>query len=414
MATDLISRQQLTASFRGVEFSIRSESVGPTGKRHIPHEYPNSNRRFIEDLGEIPPVFNITGFVHGTDYLQRAQQLAESLRQDGTGVLSMPNFGTFRAYAMPFTQRASQTAVGEIVFGMSFQVGTDTVAPSLAAFSQEDVFDAADRAREAINTDFAAIYEVPTDTEGVSTIIEDVQSITDQVLEGYENLVSDLEPLRDAAESITDDINSIVRSGQDLAGIFFGGNGLFQIASELLSPVFAGLQAANTLAYIGREIRMWPETTRLRIQRNLNRTNIFSSSRTASLVASYEQAAGTTYNTDQEVREARILVETAHKAIMQDDVENRNLVQSRPVTRNAVENVRNLALGVLDQKEQQAFILTQIRQPVSTNANLLAHRFYAESLTNDTDLTTRANLIRDLNRGQQSNAIFGDVTIVQV
>ena len=55
------------ASFRGARFLIKSHSTSG-GRKTVNHEYPNSDRRFVEDLGELQETFSIQGIIHGDNY----------------------------------------------------------------------------------------------------------------------------------------------------------------------------------------------------------------------------------------------------------------------------------------------------------------------------------------------------------
>lgn len=412
MANDLISRQQLASSFRGIPFNVRSESADG-GKRHIPHEYPNSNRRYVEDLGEIPPIFSINAFVHGIDYLKRASELEEALNQDGAGILSMPNFGTHSVFAMPYSKRASQKRVGEIIFRLTFQTGTDVFAPSQDLPSIEDVFDAGDDAREAIQSDFEFIYDTPIEITSVQTATNDVlfmvNSSVDLVKDNTENL-SDIQAVSDR---INDGIVNLVKSPSGLSSSLFSKSGLFQEISIGSTPSSEGIRSALLISDLGSSLTLWNPTTAVRIKRNKNRNNVVNSGQVAGLVFAYEQAAGAEYSTQDQVKDARVLLEDEYNRLMQDAIIDGELIQSMPGTRNAVENVRKLALEVLEQKQQQSFILTEIRQQTPISSILLTYQYYAESFLNSEQLLDKSYVIRDLNPTVKTNALIGDLKILQ-
>lgn len=248
MASDNRSIQQGAASFRGVKFSVRSESQDSTGKRHIPHDYPNSDRRYIEDNGKILPVFSVTGFIHGKDYLADSRELEEALSTDGPGVLTLPNFGTQTVFAMPYTKSASQNAVGEIAFSMTFQVGTNVSAPSESAPSTESVFAAGDEARTALTLDFQDIYVIPIEKISVETITEDILALKDAVYDSVKEIAEDLKEIADIKGRIEDGVATLVKEGEELANAFFGEIGLMQNVSLEVSPSKIGISAAVNIS----------------------------------------------------------------------------------------------------------------------------------------------------------------------
>lgn len=434
MGSDLISRQLLKASFRGIPFLVRSEATDPIGKRHIPHSYPNSDRRHIEDNGSIQDIFIVEAFVHGVDYLNNAQNLEEALKQDGSGILTIPNFGTHSVFAMPYTKRASQKRVGEIEFSLRFYLGTDLIAPSQTLATSEDVFDAGDNARVAINEDFKLIYEVPTERVNVETATSDVLLINNGSFEAVKDNVLDVSEIVNIKDRINSGIANIIKSKNLLADVFFAVknidqlstisdisrligvgslNGLFQSISIALDPNFLGIRSGIQMSNIGSSLPTWEGNTATRNIRNLNRKTVINSGQINGLVIAYEQAAGADYETQDDVKNARSLIEIEYNRLMQDAIEDGDLIQSKPTTRNAIENVRSLALQVLEQKQQQAFVLTDIYQPVARSSVLLAHKYYAENLKNTDDLDYKTQIVRDLNITKKSNALFGDLKVLQ-
>lgn len=421
MGTDLISSQQLAASFRGVPFLVRSERSEPSGKRHISHEYPNSNRRYVEDLGEIPPMFTISAFVHGVNYLKNASELEEALNQDGPGTLVMPNFGTHSVYAMPFPKSASQRSVGEISFNLTFYAGTDVIAPSESLASAESVFDAGDSARQALSADFEAAYNIPTEMTSVETATNDALFLNEFSVGVVKDIVKDLSDVVEVSSRIKDGVSNLIKNPINLSAAFFGSTGLYQEISTSLQPSLLGIDSALSIskATLGDTqstitgFKLWHPTTVTRINRNLNRENMVGASQIAGLIMSYEQAAGSDYGTQDEIKNVRELIESEYNRIMQDSITNRDYVQSRPGVRNAVEDVRRLALEVMEQKQQQSFILTDIKQQTAASNIVLTYKYYAEDFLNSDQLDEKSQTIRNLNKGKKANALFGDLKIVQ-
>src|SRR3989304_6773530 len=111
--TDVYTQRLAQASWRGVVFSVRSEDLPSGGRKTALHEFPNSDERFVEDLGEIPQRFTVTAFVHGLDWLERGQALENALRTAGPGRLVLPTFGAWTVWALPYSKTASQTSVGD-------------------------------------------------------------------------------------------------------------------------------------------------------------------------------------------------------------------------------------------------------------------------------------------------------------
>lgn len=85
---DNLGAKLLPGSFRGVPFSVLTESISEGGPRIVLHEYPNSKRRYVENLGSIPFKFRLEVVIQGEDWRERSNQLLQALNQEGPGRLS--------------------------------------------------------------------------------------------------------------------------------------------------------------------------------------------------------------------------------------------------------------------------------------------------------------------------------------
>jgi prophage DNA circulation protein len=421
----------LPASWKGITFLVKNEVLAEGGRRIVLHDYPNSSTRFVEDQGELPPKFSITAFVTGADFIDRAAQLERALREKGKGSLSMPTFGKRILFAMPYKKDASQTAVGEIRFELSFVAGTARSGPIICRPSSETVYAQGDDARQAINTSVDDLWQVPSNSPNVLSAEFDLQEMTSAVrkITSATNNAGDINTLADLIDQNTPNIvrdsgdmaSAIVDLWQSVSVGLTGGAGL----SQLLELTSFGSQLSLSLSDIKNantpdtedsdsdEIPLWAATTASRIKRNQNRLSTVNACRVAALVSAYEQAADATYGTDNEIEETRLNLEVAHQRLMRVDTSDKTLIQSQPGVRASVELIRLTALRVLDEKEQSAFELTTITNNVQISSFVQGYTLYAESFTTSEDATTKGLEIRALNPTLPADKLIGETTVLQ-
>lgn len=435
--------QLLPASFKGVSFSVRSESTSEAGRKLVLHEYVNSSERFVEDQGQIPPKFSIRAFVHGVDFLARAGRLEQALNEEGPGQLSMPVFGVIEAYAGAYSKDASQQSVGEISYTIPFFAGRPAPGPSISRVGIEDVYQAGDEARAAIESIFSELYPAPETSANSVASIGDLNNIVDNIQNTIETIlpVEDLEKVFRTVDTITLNSAKLVRDASALGSLSFAGTpdvpGIWQQISLGLSRVSAlgnGIGQLALLTNLGGglslsindvnrsvsvdpnspEIPLWPATTKQRIDRNTARTTMAQSNRIASLVGLYEVAAGRSYTTDDEVNTTRNILEDLHERIMRIETVDYDLIQSNPTVRSTIEDVRLSSLDVMGQKEQESFeiILDDVGAP--TSALVRSYTLYAEEFTNIDELTLRTTEIANLNTEQSSSSLTNQFKIFQV
>lgn len=462
--TDTYTRQLLPASFKGVPFFVRTETM-TDGRKIVLHEYVNSNQRFIEDLGKYPPEFTVRAFVSGLDFKAKLDAIRSVLNEAGSGVLTLPVLGSETVWVSgQYTINASQTSVGEVSLDIPFAVGRPAAGPSVAQTDIEEVYQLGDEARLATEETLADEWINPDTAANASVGEYDfLQSIADT----YEEVRSQIpvETLSKVARIVQNtqlNASSLIRNGGQLASTLIGASdvqnpgfwqnislGLSQVASQSAATgtfsLNQGLQLLNTFQsplssafgdlinltsfgsglalrladirgdYVSssatKSVPLWPETTQGRIDRNKNRESIVYTTRINALIAAYEVAAANDYRTIQDVNTVRSTLENAHEQLMRDDTSDSGLIQSNSTVRAAVENVRLASLAVLDQKRQQTFDTTTVDLRSPQSSFVIAYKLYAEEFTNDVDLANRGLEIRDLNPEYSATMLENNTTV---
>ncbi len=447
--TDVYTQQLIQASWRGVVFSVRSEDLPTGGRKTALHDFPNSDQRFIEDLGKIPPRFTITAFVHGLNWLERASELERALNEAGPGRLVMPTFGIYTVWALPYSKTASQTSVGEIEFSLEFATSRDAAGIIASVPAPEMVFAAGDTARSAIGRAFGGIFSAPGDSLGFGAMLSDVTSACNETFSAVSTLMNaeSLGEMTGAIRGLLGNAGGLLGDPIQLGLEFFGieedALGLWQIVSEGLDTLTAvsslldfAKNFGNNLALIQSDfdsdstvapvssnnftestsspvtgISLWAPTTEDRIDRNDGRTAIVESNRLASLVAAYEQASNGDYQTIDQIQTVRAEIEDVYSVMMQVDAQDVGSVPANSEVREAMSELRIRALSVLDQKAQSAWLTSQIIRTGGLTAPSLTYLLYAESLTNDLD--ERTLQVRQLNQQVSAVSMSGELTVLR-
>lgn len=443
--TDVYTQRLAQASWRGVVFSVRSEDLPSGGRKTSLHEFPNSDERFVEDLGQIPQQFTIKAFVHGLDWIERSQALEKALRTPGPGRLVMPTFGAWTVWALPYSKTASQTSVGEIEFSLEFAASRAVAGIAETASTAETVFAKGDIARSSIVTGFIKFFKAPLSVIGISASISDITSAANQAFSTVSTLLNadSLGELTGALRSLVGNAGGLLDEPLQLALDFFGiedgAPGLWQIISEgmdAFDSIGALLDFANSfgnnLALIQSDfdsgstvspvfsdpqdpaapnISLWDPTTADRIDQNLSRTTIVESNRLAALICAYEQAANADYQTIDQIQTIRTQLEDTFAEMMRVDAQDVSSVPAQREVRAAMDDLRISALAVLDQKAQSAWLTTEIVRTGSLTAPSLTYLLYAESITNDID--ERTVQVRQLNQQVSSVGMVGELTVLR-
>lgn len=441
------------ASYDGLPFRVRTETIGRQGRRIVLHEYLKSDRIFAEDIGEIPPTFNIDAFIHSdpgqNNFLQKAENFRNRLRRRllKPTKLTLPTIGNVNVIALDFSESRSQTSVGEVTFTLSFVKATGSIVANTAPARESDVYAASDDAREVIAEKAPRSYTLLETINNRLSVLHDFTNTVNDYSNRIRNYITSgpLGQVRMTIRNFVTNLPNLVDNPQNLVNFavtsFEGDVGVFQDISNRLSNVTAldGFPLAQTLARSGsglfndmRSIRnqiantddstnpasfarpKWNPTTVERQDRNRNRDFNIDLSRVNWLLIGYEQAARKEYTTNVEVETTREELSLMYTEVVEKPSENLESFLSDLDVLEAIKDTRNLALEVLELKEQQAFNLTTINYPYSTDIITASYDIYAEEFSTFDQLEARAQLIKELNPETRADNVLGDITIFQL
>jgi prophage DNA circulation protein len=444
--TDNLTQNLGQATFKGVPFSVHMESVPEAGRKKVLHEYPNRDTRFIEDLGLLPKKFTLDAYVHGQDWIDKADNLRKVLEEATAGRLELPVLGGINnIFALTYSENSKMTEVGIINFTLEFAIGTDSTGPFRAPATIQDVYESGDLSRQATGVSFQKLWLLASDAASLLSGGFDLERMIRGSLSILANQVSN-EQLSDVlkiSSRIQLNAPSLIRSSSLLAGSLFSisteAAGFFQQLSVSMPDDGSGFESAISLVTTlgtgnffdnnlikGDDIindlisnplsviPLWPQTTEQRKIRNKNRLTLVQSNRLSALVIAFEQAAARTYKTKDEIQEVRTQLEAAYDQLMQNDIQDRESIQNDPNLRAAIESLRAVTFEILKTKEQEAYALVDLERVYKKDAFSLAYDLYAEEFKTGQQILDRSIDIRNLNPEQSAVNLNKDVTVFKV
>ena len=109
------------ASYNDVRFLYQSSSIGG-GRKTVTHEYPNSDIRFVEDLGGLRKTYNIEAVVDNNNNNNQRDQLINAL--DSKNILGKfvhPEYGAKNVKLINYTINNSKNQLGITTFSITFE-----------------------------------------------------------------------------------------------------------------------------------------------------------------------------------------------------------------------------------------------------------------------------------------------------
>jgi hypothetical protein len=107
-------------SFRGVPFLIEGSDVSG-GRKQVVHEFPNSDNRYVEDLGLDNETISINATVPSAEYFRIRDSLKAALERKGYGTLVHPFYGIRQVAVMSYSIAEDTTTLGYVKLSLVFK-----------------------------------------------------------------------------------------------------------------------------------------------------------------------------------------------------------------------------------------------------------------------------------------------------
>ncbi len=385
------------ASFRGATFLIDAVATTTGGRKTVTHEYPNSDRRFVEDLGELREIYTITGIIHGVNYFADRDSLITQLKTGGSGELVHPFFGTVTVVAKPYSLSENLNDLGIARFRMTFERANESVFPAATANNVSLIDQKKTSTFDSMKTDLINIFNVTPsatnnflDAKATMTRISEAMGInSDTILK----VTTETSQFTNLLETFTDNINTNAFNPQNLADDLFN---LFNSFGTIGNTAKDQFDILVGLFDFDDNQEAIPTTTTQRVERAANREILDSTIQINALSQAYNITTSLDFETDEDVQDVKNVLDAQYEKV----IENNN------ASDDTVQELKNLRVEVrkfLDQEAVNAFRVST----VFTNEvpmTILAYQYYG-----NTDNTE--NLL-DLNNNNNPSFVQGDVKVL--
>jgi prophage DNA circulation protein len=426
------TREKLqSASFKGISFLVESETK-TGGKKTVTNEYVNSDKRFTEELGKLPPKFTINAIIHGDDSIQRRKIFEDKLDESGLGELVHPVYGSVQVKSTSYTVSSNQRSIGEFKFSINFETSEATITATPIIGSEASVTSGADAARDALDDGLEDRYiapSLPSTLDAIAAKADEVYDKTFEALSGVTNTIQDkvstftktvngirarirtivqqpvlmkaaLKDLYATGLAIVDDPADLMDTWKDLTDFGFV-KGTVSVSNTDTTTI--GTNSANV-------------DTNARIEEDIDRNLIDEHTRLTDFVNLIEGAAFRNFLTNQQIRGIRTTIDDNYRRLIEnvefgadgqtltdDQLSKYNPLANDPTIRNKIQSLRNSVNRVLDQKSQIAFRIDTVDTP-RTSIALTAYQYYGNLDNLDT--------LRDLNDDLNSSNIIGEMEVL--
>lgn len=383
-------------SFRGVAFLVESTTTN-AGRKTVSHEYPNSNIRYVEDLGESQEIYQITGIISGSNYIQDRDALISALKTAGRGELVHPFFGSIQVTSKPYSLSENLTNLGIARFSMTFEKSDESVYPSASTDNTSLINEKTSSIADLIGQDLADIFSVrkqyPLNFLSAKDILTGVTDSMGINADNVFKVADEISSFSGFLLGFTENINTNINNPTALASEF---KLLFQSFSTIGQNAQDQFDLLESLFSYGSSESPIQQTTVQNIERETNRKIINSSINLSALTYAYNTVPHLSFTTDDDIRDIQDRLDTQFDYTMLNNNATDDTIQ-------LLKDLRVEVKKYLDQQSVNAFKISTITT-TEMPMTILCYQYYG-SINNTQTLL-------DLNNTTDSSFVSGNVKIL--
>lgn len=239
----MLLRDLSPASFRGVRFYVPKDTL-EEGRRTIDHQWVDSNRRYAEDNGFIPPEFKLNIILAGPNLAGQVASLRAALNTPGPGTLKHPWAGVHRcAVKGPFRIEREDRDAGVIQLEVTFLRDDGPVFIAVLSGIPAVVAGLASGATGSIVGAFPSVFGAGAQTLASRTAIGAQIASIGQALRTVSGFGREVRTLIDAADTVADQPARLAGLIGTAARVPFG-----NITAHPVANVVQGMRALSSSA----------------------------------------------------------------------------------------------------------------------------------------------------------------------
>lgn len=394
-------------SFRGARFYVRT-AVTTGGRKQVKHEYPNSNKQRIEDLGFKPRNFRLSVIVAadpadtgGQSYFDKRDALLAALEKEGEGTLSHPFFSTsVEVVARNYTLNEDISVLGQATLELEFDFSDGSTDPQPSKTSLPQVNNGVQAVFREVNSEIASewLVESPFNFDKARELLDGFAAFTETATNTFNPVEDKVSEFNGMLGDFQAEVVQLIQAPQDLADEF---TTLIDASSALYQTTAESLTVFSRFFGFGDDITPIEETTYYRTQRKNNNRLITQGAQTCYLALSYQFAAEAEYTTVDDVEAVRNSLDDQYQKVV-----DQGLNSEIQLMLNSLRVQANLFLEEARLNAAQLVTIDVKSRPMSVIA--FEQYGYTEQLES---LTTT---LIDLNQANDVSFVAGEIEVLTV
>ena len=383
------------ASFRGAEFFVDSAST-TGGRKTVTHEFPNTDRRYIQDMGLKQRSFTVDAIITGSgaDYFSKRDALLNALETAGAGILVHPFYGQVSVVNDPYTLVEEISSIGRARISVIFHRADPNIFPESTGSNLSTVVNKAQAGISTSETATAKKFTAPKLASNIAHAAAKLNDFSNKVKSAAEKInqySSSLAVIGTSIQKFKDDISSMMQTPAIMAAnISAAFNSLLGIAS---TPKEALVVVQTLFSFGSTDAPVLPTTASL-VERQANADALNNAVNVAALATAYSIVPTLTFNTLDDINDVNAILEAQYKALP-------NTLDTDVYL--AMEALRNEVRTFLDNAALTAWKIASIKSP-EIPATVLSFMYYGN--------LTAADLLIALNATPEPSFLNGNTEIL--
>jgi len=305
-----------SASYKDADFLVNV--MGLTGgRKHVKHEYPNSNIQNIEDMGLKPRSYKITAIINEPNYKFKRDNLLEKLESAGPGVLIHPTFGRIENMAaVSYTMVEDLKKAGDLEIIIDFEPSNSTGLPVETANTLSIIEERELNVFDSITEDIGELFNVTNAFTGNFRSAQDklnqfVLAVTNNTTT-LTSTTGTVNTFNQIVSNFQSSINTNINQPLLLAS---GIEEIFNALPDLYENAESQFAVQSLFFAFGDDDIDIPQNTVGRIERKNNNDVINSAVKGFAVSQAYTSSAQIQLNTEQEIETIENTLETGFQSV---------------------------------------------------------------------------------------------------
>lgn len=310
-----IRNQLQPCSYKGFRFLFK-EIKTSGGQKTALHEYPGSNNRNVEDMGEYSDIFTISGIVHGENYVADVLRFKKILSEGGQGDFVHPTQGTFSVKALIYNLIESDSSLGEARFEITFATSAPQVQPIANKSNVAQVAKGAELTKTSLATNITDNYIYsPEFQDNFTDSVDQIDLVSSEFVQNSRQFVQNLPGMAefvDGVQTFKRDAFTLAKVPENLATSVFN---LFDLFNGIQSSTVTGVLELISFFDFGDDDIPNSNNTASLIERTNNRNILRVAIQAGSLAESYREASLINFQTVPEIQATQKLLDDQYQKI---------------------------------------------------------------------------------------------------